>query len=197
MINLENDTLKSVSHLHYTVGIEIEFKRTLRVEENRFTHSLPPDLGNFKVRHIEDFDLGEKNYLKKRGGVLIPMSQSDALWLDFKLKYNHNSRNIDHTCPVALKVATGKICAVSGNTWKQGLSSKPQNYLVIPDQPWLDGFNDKLGSVRQFVAAPLGSGLTVEGQLTGKEEVGGIQIEAYPLKEKYYKQIITERTKEI
>ena len=95
MINLENDTLEiHFPHLHYTVGIEIQFKRTLRVEENRFTHSLPPDLGNFSVSHIEDFDLGEKNYLKKRGGILIPMSQSDALWLDFKLKYNHNSRNI-------------------------------------------------------------------------------------------------------
>ena len=198
MINLENDTLEiHFPHLHATVGIEIEFKRTLRVEENRFTHSLPPDFGNFKVSHIEDFDLGEKNYLKKRGGVLIPMSQSDALWLDFKLKYNHDKkRDIDYTCPVALKVATGKICAVSGKTWKQGLSSKPQNYLIIPDQPWLDGFNDKLASVRQFVAAPLGKGLTIEGQLTGKEEVAGIQIEAYPLKEKYYKKLITERTKE-
>ena len=197
MINLENDTLEiHFPHLSEKVGIEIEFKRTLRVEEDRFDRSLPPDLGNFKVRHIEDIDLGEKEYLKKRGGVLIPMSQRDALWLNFRLKNKNNSRDIDLRCPVALKVATGKICAVSGTTWKQGLSSKPQNYVVIPDQQWLDGFNDKLGSVRQFVAAHLGDGLTVEEKVTGKAEIGGIQIEAYPLKEKFYNKLITERTKE-
>ena len=197
MINLENDKLViHFPHLHEKVGIEIEFKRTLRVEEDRFDRSLPPDLGNFKVRHIEDIDLGKKEYLKKRGGVLIPMSGPDALWLNFRLKYRDKNRDIDLTSPVALKVAAGKICAVSGKTWKQGLSSKSQNYVVIPDQPWLDGFKDKLGSVRQFVAAHLGDGLTVEEKVTGKAEVGGIQIEAYPLKEEYYNKLINERAKE-
>ncbi len=33
--------------------------------------------------------------------------------------------------------------------------------------------------MRQFVALPLGRGTTVEGQLTGKEELGGIQIRVY------------------
>ena len=33
--------------------------------------------------------------------------------------------------------------------------------------------------IRQFVAMPLGSGYTVEGQITGAEEFGGIQILAF------------------
>jgi len=33
---------------------------------------------------------------------------------------------------------------------------------------------------RQFVAMPLGKGYTVEGQVTGRENVGGIQIDVFP-----------------
>jgi len=57
------------------------------------------------------------------------------------------------------------------------LKKKGENdYIVIPDQPWLDGINNGDGTVKQFVAMPLGSGYTVEGQVTGKEEFGGIQM---------------------
>ena len=104
--------------------------------------------------------------------------------------------NINCSSPIALKVATGKICAISGNTWSEGLSEKTQNYIVLPEQPWLDGYNDSKGSVRQFVAAPLGKGLTVEKQLTGNEEIGGIQIQAFPLKKKYYDRLISKRLEE-
>jgi hypothetical protein len=38
------------------------------------------------------------------------------------------------------------------------------------------------GFIRQFVAMPLGSGYTVEAQVTGKEERGGIQIVVYEAK---------------
>src|SRR6201999_2702855 len=51
-----------------------------------------------------------------------------------------------------------------------------QDYVVIPDQPWLDGINAGDGFIRQFVAVPLGAGLTVEGQLTGHEEQGGMTL---------------------
>jgi hypothetical protein len=54
-----------------------------------------------------------------------------------------------------------------------------QDYLTCPPQPWLDGFNTGDGKVRQFVAMPLGMGYTVEGQLTGKEEHGGVQLIVY------------------
>ena len=170
-----------------STDININFKRTIRVPDDNKRHYLPPSLGNFPIRHVEDYDLRSKNELKKRGGVIIPMFQADALWLDFthRPNYSHiDDLRIDCSSPIALKVATGKICAISGETWSEGLSEKPQNYVVLPEQPWLDGYNDSKGSVRQFVAAPLGKGLTVEGQLTGKEEVGGIQIQAFQLKKK-------------
>ena len=61
-----------------------------------------------------------------------------------------------------------------------------QDYLVFPRQPWLDGFYAGRGLIRQFVAMPLGEGYTVEEQLTGKAEYGGLQIVAYPIKKEHY-----------
>ena len=48
--------------------------------------------------------------------------------------------------------------------------------MVVPAQPWLDGINAGDGFIRQFVAMPLGMGYTVEGQVTGEERHGGLQI---------------------
>ena len=68
----------------------------------------------------------------------------------------------------------------------------------MPGQPWLDGYNaDKNGTVRQFVAARLGKGYTVEEQLTGTADVGGIQIQAFPLKLKKYKDLIKARSYQV
>jgi len=78
--------------------------------------------------------------------------------------------------PNAVKIGVGNINAVSGKPWDQELHDDPQDYLVCPQQPWLDGINAGDGYIRQFIAMPLGSGYTVEGQLTGADEFGGIQI---------------------
>jgi hypothetical protein len=36
-----------------------------------------------------------------------------------------------------VKIAVGKINAVSGAAWTAELHSEPQNYVVVPGQPWL------------------------------------------------------------
>ncbi|GAB7366391.1 hypothetical protein MBLNU230_g8188t1 [Neophaeotheca triangularis] len=58
-----------------------------------------------------------------------------------------------------------------------------QDYIVTPDQDWIDGIAAENASVRQFVAMPLGTGHSVEAQLTSQEIVGGNQIEVIPAKE--------------
>ena len=84
---------------------------------------------------------------------------------------------------MAVQVGTGKICALTGEAWTDGLRRDPeQNYVVVPEQPWLDGYAVAKGQVRQFVAMPLGQGYTVEEQRTGKGEWGGIQLQAFPLR---------------
>lgn len=57
-----------------------------------------------------------------------------------------------------------------------------QDYVTIPDQLWLDGIASTQGRVRQFVAMPMGSGYTVESQVTGKDVTGGLQFEITPAK---------------
>ena len=186
MIYLENDRLEfRFPDLHENAGVSISFKRTLRLPDDGETYPLPPALGDFPLRHIEDFDLKDCDHLKKRGGVMMPMFQADALWINF------NSLQItsDQEYPVAIKIGTGKICAVSGENWSTTLNRDPQDYVVAPNQPWIDGYNVGKSQVRQFVAAPLGDGYTAEEQLTGKSNIGGIQIQAFPMKKEYYDHI--------
>ena len=95
--------------------------------------------------------------------------------------------------PFAIKIATGKINAVTGDAWKPGLSRKPQDYVVSPDQPWLDGYCVEKGTIRQFVAMPLGAGYTAEEQLTGEAEHGGLQMLVYPMKAEAYEKMLARR----
>jgi hypothetical protein len=65
--------------------------------------------------------------------------------------------------------------------------------VVVPEQPWLDGFCIAKDVIRQFVAMPLGSGYSVEEQITGKPEHGGLQIIVYPMKRESYELIRRQR----
>lgn len=156
-------------------SVEIGFQRTLRIPDDGKIYPLPAGFGRFPLRHVDDFTGAVPESWTKRGGVLMPMYQSEALWIHFSTDY-----------PFAVKVGTGKINAVTGEMWASGLQADPQNYLVLPDQPWLDGFAVKKGIIRQFVAMPLGEGYSVEEQVTGKAEVGGIQLQVYPLRAEAY-----------
>ncbi|MGR4878576.1 hypothetical protein ACIPUC_03945 [Streptomyces sp. LARHCF249] len=153
-------------------GVQIRFIRTLRLPESG-THALPPGLGEFPLRRVEDYpDTAPPEWLAK-GGVMLPVYLREAMWLSF-------GRSAE---PAALQVGVGKVCAVSGERWTGRLGRDPQNYVVLPRQPWLDGINSGDGTVRQFVAVPLGLGATVEGQVTGEETTGGVQLQAFPLGE--------------
>jgi len=57
-----------------------------------------------------------------------------------------------------------------------------QDYIVVPQQKWIDGIAHGDGTVRQFVAMPSNSGASVEAQITGQEATAGIQIEITPYK---------------
>jgi hypothetical protein len=148
----------------------VAFQRTLRLPDDGGTYPLPPGLGRFPLSRVADVAGRAPAGWRRRGGAFLPMYQREALWLAF-----------DGATwkPNAVQVGIGGINAISGGAWDGGLSSDPQNYLVCPDQLWLDGINAGAGVIRQFVAMPLGMGLTVEAQLTGREEVGGIQIRVF------------------
>lgn len=176
MIELNDNTLEfSFPEVHPAARLEINFQRTLRIPDNDKTYPLPPGLGRFPLRHLDDYAARAPREWLKRGGAMLPMYQSEAMWINFDGEY-----------PFAVKIATGKINAVSGQKWKDNLNRNPQDYVVATEQPWLDGYCVGKGVIRQFVAMPLGAGVTAEEQVTGKAEYGGLQIIAYPMKRKAY-----------
>jgi hypothetical protein len=176
MIELNDDQLTfRFPEVHPRARCQIDFQRTLRIPDDNRDYPLPPGLGRFPVAHVDDYLEKLPVPWRAHGGVFLPMYQAEALWLDFSGGY-----------PCAVKIAAGKINAVSGGAWTNELATDPQDYVVIPDQPWLDGFNVTEGYIRQFVAMPLGEGFTAEEQITGVGEQGGLQIIAYPMKREVY-----------
>jgi hypothetical protein len=150
--------------------LRISFHRTLRIPDDGRAYPLPPGLGGLPIVRTAE-------YLDRLPGgsvgaddFLIPMYQREALWLGFDKDWP----------PVAISVALGTVNAVSGRRQAPRPSTNPQDYLVVPEQVWLDGINVGPASVRQFVAMPLGQGYTVEGAITGLETHGGIQIAVWP-----------------
>ena len=96
-----------------------------------------------------------------RGGVMLPMYQSRGpVAAASTAHYDPDARA---SYPFAIKVAAGKIDAVTG----QGLGGRPARATAglhgRPGQPWLDGFCVEKGMIRQFVAMPLGAGLHGRG----------------------------------
>ena len=157
--------------------LTVRFQRTLRIPDDEKTYPLPAGLGSFPLRSVDDYAETAPDEWRKRGGVVMPMYQSEALWIGFSSRYRF-----------AVKIATGKINSVSGEPWTDDLQCDPQNYVVAPKQPWLDGFSVGEGIVRQFVAMPLGTGYSVEEQLTGKADIGGLQLQVYPMHAEAYSQ---------
>jgi hypothetical protein len=176
MIELRDDRLHiRFPEVHQDATMSLHFQRTLRIPDDDREYPLPAGLGAFPLRHVDDFAASVPDRWLEHGGVMLPMYQSEALWISF-----------DGSYPFAVKIAAGKIDAVTGNPWSNALHRRPQDYVTVPEQPWLDGYCVERGVIRQFVAMPLGSGYSAEEQLTGEAEYGGLQIIAYPLKRDVY-----------
>lgn len=179
MLKINGDRLVfEFPEVHPDAKLTIEFQRTLRIPDDGKEYPLPPACGAFPVRLVDDFDKRVPVGWAEHGGVMLPMSQAEAMWIRFIP--NHVYRQGTQGYPMAIRVAAGKVNAVSGDPWRKKLHKG--DYMVAPPQPWLDGFCVKKGRIRQFVAMPLGMGMTVEQQVTGDEEHGGVQIEVYPMK---------------
>jgi hypothetical protein len=188
MITLEQDRLVfRFPDVHADAVCAIDFQRTLRIPDNGKTYPLPPGFGRFPLRHLDDHAPRLPASWLKRGGVMLPMYQAEAMWICFRSDGDWDGY------PFAVKIGTGKINAVTGEGWSNNLNRDPQDYLAVPKQPWLDGYCVKKGVIRQFVAMPLGDGYSVEEQLTGEAEWGGAQIIVFPMKAERYEALVKAR----
>jgi hypothetical protein len=199
-----NDTPSCMAISHGTLkdAVTISFERTLRVPDNQVVNNLPPSLGQFPLFSVADYKNRMPAEMAAKGGIFLPMYQREglssfpnlfpllflevltqllAMWIKFSAKE-----------PFALKIYVGGVNAISGVPIKEKpeamlkrlqLSDKvKQDYVVLPDQPWLDGIASDDGRIRQFVAMPKGSGYSVEAQVTGEEKIDGMQFELTPIK---------------
>lgn len=185
MIELQDDRLVfSFPDVHPDARFAVDFQRTLRIPDDDRDHHLPPGLGRFPVRHVDDHRERVPPAWIRHGGVMLPMYQAEAMWLNFRSPAGY---------PFALKVAAGKVNAVTGEDWDDGIHRNPQDYVVVSEQPWLDGYCVEEGVIRQFVAMPLGEGYTAEEQITGTGTHGGVQLVACPLKAEKWEELKAER----
>ena len=152
-------------------NVRIDLHRTMRVPSGKTPAQLPPSLGILKTYRVADYR--EKcPELWEDGGVFVPLHDAEAMWISFHLSGSN---------PRALIIGAGNVNAITGKKLTTILEI-PQNYVVVPTQPWLDGWKDETGVVYQFVSAKYegGTGLTVGEQILGQDSnTGGIGIAVY------------------
>lgn len=127
-------------------GVTIGFERTLRVPDDGRAYPVPPALDILPVYRVEDYSRTVPAAWRQRGGAFIPLFQREALWLTFSGRWWK---------PNAVTVAIDGVNAITGRPRGGALSNTPQDYLVIPDQPWLNGAKSSDGRIRQFTAPAL------------------------------------------
>jgi hypothetical protein len=152
-------------------GFAASFHRTLRVPESGGPYPLPPGFGSFPILPVSA--LGERLPPAWREDTLglVPMRRREALWIAFRAGRER---------PCAAIVQAGRVNALTGEI--EGGPPRlrqPQNYVVAPPQLWLDGVKTASGRVRQFVAVAAGGGASVESQIAGGDEIGGVLIAAF------------------
>lgn len=172
--------------VHQDAVCRIDFRRTLRQPDNSPPYPLPPGLGRFPLLNVEDCQASVPTAWAAHGGFMLPMYQADALWVNFSSSFKEGY-------PFAVKIAVGNINAITGELWRDGLRSEPQDYLVAPDQPWLEGFCLPEGRGRQFVTSPLGVNRSVGEADRDDEILGGLQILVYPMKQERYQAMVARR----
>ncbi len=75
VLELQNDHLVfSAPEVHPEARVSINFQRTLRIPDDGKKYSLPPGLGSFPLRHVDDFKDRVPAKWIVHGGVMLLLS---------------------------------------------------------------------------------------------------------------------------
>ena len=179
MIDSSNDQVTfSFPEVHPDARLVIEFQRTLRIPDADREMPRLPSLGRYPVYSIEEHAQRVPRHWVDCGGAMLPMYQSEAMWLSFRPTYS-----LAHQAfyPFAVKIRAGGLDALRGAKWIEGLHPWPQDYLVITDHSWLGGFHTGGKGIKQFVAMPLGSGYLPDDGINSPNRFGRLELIAYPM----------------
>ena len=54
-------------------NLDIQFQRTIRVPDNKGESDLPPDMGEFPLYSVADFESTLPKHMIMKGGIFLPM----------------------------------------------------------------------------------------------------------------------------
>ena len=93
MLELKQDSLKfTFPEVHPDAELTITFIRTLRIPDDDKDYPLPPGLGLFQMKHVDDYPERVPANWKERGCVMLPMFQAEAQWIKFDSKFHGKHR---------------------------------------------------------------------------------------------------------
>ncbi len=164
------DVCVTDNEIRFGGGVTVGFERTLRIPADGRPYRVPPGLDVCPLYRVEEYAKRVPASWRADGGVFLHLYPWEAMWIAFSGRWWR---------PNAVKVAVGTVNAVTGEPWKEGLSCIPQDYIVVPEQPWLGGIAAGQGYIRQFVAAPVNAGHAAGQQTTNDEESGKIRITVF------------------
>ncbi|KAK5174666.1 uncharacterized protein LTR77_001748 [Saxophila tyrrhenica] len=170
------DSICVKDHNAHESEVYIDFKRTVRLPEDDQIYDEPPTFASFPLFVARHFASALPENMRKKDGLFFPMLQREALMIGFRSPYPDANQ-------FAIRVYTGATNVLTGLPaieTKHYTDTNLQNHIVAPQQKLLGGYKASNGSLKQFVAMPMGAKYSVEYQLTGEEYVGGIQLEIAP-----------------
>ena len=135
----------------------VSIRHTAKVEIDPKAHKLPPDWGPFKEYKVADFFCPEE---WSNNGYFVAVEEGMPLWIDLRC---------NPQCACILSVQRFNPISNEPANLEDGLTKDPkQNYMVLPDQKWIDGYT-RDGKVYQFVVTKAGEGLAVNEFVLPKE----------------------------
>jgi len=135
----------------------VSLRHTAKVEIDPKAHELPPDWGPFKEYKVADYFCPNA---WSNNGYFVAVEEGMPLWID--LRYNPQ-------CACILSVQRFNPISNEPANLEDGLTKEPkQNYMILPDQKWIDGYT-RDGKVYQFVVTKAGEGLAVNEFVLPKE----------------------------
>eukprot|EP00013_Stygamoeba_regulata_P002786 CAMPEP_0177644212 /NCGR_PEP_ID=MMETSP0447-20121125/8562_1 /TAXON_ID=0 /ORGANISM="Stygamoeba regulata, Strain BSH-02190019" /LENGTH=1023 /DNA_ID=CAMNT_0019146547 /DNA_START=119 /DNA_END=3190 /DNA_ORIENTATION=+ len=141
--------MSSDDKLRFSQDFCIQLKRGLRYPSKAPADNkpipTPAPVGDLKSLKVADYAENIPEDVSRLGGLLLPMYQSESLWLC-----------LSAACPHAVRVGVDGLNCLTGKKWTKALDSTEQDFFVCPPQHWITAFKGlEPGTIQQLVPPPL------------------------------------------
>ncbi|KAK6532673.1 hypothetical protein TWF281_006852 [Arthrobotrys megalospora] len=167
--------LEVKSSCRYHPRLSVKLQRTLRVPDDGAVYSGTTDYGLLPLFKTSEFGGRIPESMGKKGGYFVPLFQREAIALTFK-NISTNWREAESGEYFAVKVFAGSVNVVSGLPAHIDSSGRDPDYILVPEQRRLDGFQISDSTARQLIAMPSARGYSLEEQINEAEFIRGIQL---------------------